>query len=75
MVETRKFLGPEHLMRLRDLMRCLANSRRPFRVQLENSFALLESEIALLDEVELDASGGEEGDHWFLSLSNNEDVA
>jgi len=37
--------------------------------------ALLESEVALLDEAELDASGREEGDDGLLALSNDEHVA
>ena len=37
--------------------------------------ALLESEVALLDEAELDASGGEEGDDGLLALADDEDVA
>ncbi len=37
--------------------------------------ALLESEVSLLDGVELDALGGEEGDDGLLALTNNEDVA
>lgn len=37
--------------------------------------ALLESEVSLLDEAELDALGGEEGDDSLLALADNEDVA
>ncbi len=37
--------------------------------------ALLESEVALLNKAELDASGREEGDDGLLALSNDEHVA
>ena len=37
--------------------------------------ALLESEVALLNKAELDASGREEGDNGLLALSNDEHVA
>ncbi len=37
--------------------------------------ALLESQVSLLDEAELDASGGEEGNDWLLALTNDENVA
>lgn len=50
----------------------LASASRAKRSSL---FALLESEVALLDEAELDASGGEEGDDGLLALSNDEHVA
>jgi hypothetical protein len=36
--------------------------------------ALLESEVSLLNEAELDASGGEKGDDGLLTLTNDEDV-
>lgn len=65
MVETRKFLGPWESL-------ALASASRAKRSSL---FALLESEVALLDEAELDASGREEGDDGLLALSNDKHVA
>ena len=42
--------------------------------QWRSLVALLESEVSLLDEAELDALGGEEGDDSLLALANDEHV-
>lgn len=42
--------------------------------QWRSLVALLESEVSLLDEAELDALGGEQGDDSLLALANDEHV-
>jgi hypothetical protein len=37
-------------------------------------FGLLESEVSFLNEAELDAASGEEGDDWLLAFSDDEHV-
>ena len=51
------------------LIACSSNKKK-----CGSLFALLESEVSLLDEAELDTLGGEEGDHRLLALTNDEHV-